>query len=227
MPQSSEFQLPGIRDSIWNVFFRLISSKWVVAILQTWQLLRAITSERTVGLYEVLDFEHMLELCDARGKKAVFRKRETVRFLQDFVTAYEDQAWGIGQIFADYKCSPGVPVDRYRDGHKYRVLISLRETRRRGDMMPISIERTVRNGFMAAEGWSETGVSHRMQRLRTGVIFPKARHCKRAWLIEKNAGRVTPLEIENAELLPDGRQRVVWETTRPVLFETYALKWVW
>ena len=50
---------------------------------------------------------------------------------------------------------------------------------------------------------------------------------KVTWLIEKNAGRVTPLEIENAELLPDGRQRVVWETTKPVLFETYALKWVW
>lgn len=226
MPEPRE-QPFSITSTVWSLLFRLLSSQGTTIVLQAWQLLRAITSERTVGLYEVLDFEHMLELCDARGRKAVYRKRETVRFLQDFVTAYEDQAWGIGQIFADYRCSPGVPVDRYRDGHKYRVLISLRETKRRGDVLPISIDRTVRNGFTAAEGWSETDISHRMQRLRTGVIFPKARHCKRMWLIEKNSGCVTSLDLARAELLPDGRQRVVWETTKPVLFETYALKWVW
>jgi hypothetical protein len=227
MPKPSEVQPTTIGASVWNLLFRLINSDWATLILQVWQLLRAITTEQAIGLYEVLDFEHLLELCDVQGKKAIYRKRETVRFLQDFVTAYEDQAWGIGQIFADYKCSPGAPVDFYRDGHKYRVLISLRETKRRGDVMRISIDRTVRNGFMVTEGWSETDVSHRMKRLRIGVIFPKARRCKRISLVEKNAGRETPLELGSAELLPDGRQRIVWETTKPALFETYALKWVW
>ncbi len=159
----------------------------------------------------MLDFEHTLEPCDTRGKKAVYRKRETVRFLQDFVTAYEDQAWGKGQIFAEYRCSPGVPVDRYQDGDKVRVLISLRETKRCGDVMQIAIDRVVRNGFVVSEGWSETDVSYRMKRLKIGVIFPKGRHCKRTWMVEKNAGRMSIVNVSKAELLPDKRQRLMWE----------------
>jgi hypothetical protein len=227
MPTPLGIQPTNIDNGAWSFLFRLISSDWAALILQAWRLLKTITTEQTIGLFEVLDFELTLELCDTQGKKAIYRKRETVRFLQDFVTAYEDQAWGIGQIFADYKCSPGVPVDRYRDGHKYKVLISLRETKRRGEVMQISIDRTVRDGFVVSEGWSETDVSHRMKRLRIGVTFPKARCCQKIGIIEKNAGHVTPLEIAKAELLPDGRQRIVWETTKPVLFETYALKWIW
>jgi hypothetical protein len=214
-------------NRLWHPLFRLLSSDWATLMLQVWDLIKTISAERTVGIYEVLDFDHALELCDFGGKKAIYHKRETVRFLQDFVSAYQDQAWGLGEIFADYHCSPGVPVDRYRDGHKYRVLISLRETKRRGETMRISIDRTVHNGFTRTEGWSETEISHRTKHFRTSVTFPKARHCKRAFLIAKNAGRVTVLESANTELLPDGRQRIFWETTKPVLFETYSLKWVW
>ncbi len=207
--------------------FRFLSSDWATLAQEAWELLKTIAAERTVGLYEVLDFDHALEICDFRGKKAIYHKRETVHVLQDFVSAYQDQAWGLGNIFADYKCSPGIPVDRYRDGHKYRVLISLREIKRRGERMRIRIDRTVRNGFTQVEGWSETEISHRTKHLRTSVTFPKERHCKQAALIEQNAGRVTPLAPSNIELLLDGRQRIFWETKKPVLFETYTLKWEW
>ena len=175
----------------------------------------------------IVDFQPVLELRDFGGKKAIYRKRESVRLLQDFVTAYTDQAWGLGNIFGEYRCSPGVPVDTYRDGHKHLVLISLREIKRRGDKMRISIDRTVYNGFTNPEGWSETEVSHRTKHFRTSVTFPQARHCKQATLIEKNAGRVTPLGPSNIEHLPDGRQRTFWETKKPVLFETYTLRWTW
>jgi len=90
MPKPSEVQPTTIGASVWNLLFRLINSDWATLILQVWQLLRAITTEQAIGLYEVLDFEHLLELCDVQGKKAIYRKRETVRFLQDFVTAYEE-----------------------------------------------------------------------------------------------------------------------------------------
>ena len=93
--------------------------------------------------------------------------------------------------------------------------------------MQINVDRVVRDGFKVTEGWSETEISHRTNRLRLAVVFPKARHCQQMSLIEKNAGRVMPLELNKAELLPNGRQRVIWETTKPVLFETYAMKWVW
>jgi hypothetical protein len=62
------------------------------------------------GMYEVLDYHTELELLDVKGKKAVFRKVQKVRFLQNNIIAYYDKAWGDGDIFVDYKCSPGVGV---------------------------------------------------------------------------------------------------------------------
>lgn len=227
MPEPHTEQLPRTAISLWNLAFRLITSDWAKVILQGWQLLNKIFAEEAVGLYEVLDFEHELELLDPHGHAAIYRKRETVRFLQDFVTAYQDQAWGLGNVFAEYKCSPGTPVDRYRDGHKWRVLISLRETKRRGETMKISIDRTVRGSFKGTTGWSETEISHRTRRFIASVTFPKSRPSKTAHLIEQNAGRVTPIKPGNIQFLPDGRQRIFFESRKPVLFETYTLKWTW
>ncbi len=200
---------------------------WATVALLVWQLLQKISAERQIGLYEVLDFELTLELCNSEGKQAIFHKQETVRLLQDHVASYLDQAWGKGEIFANYQCSPGVPVDRYRYGHKTCVLISLREVMRRGDILRISIDRTVRNGFDVNPGWSETVVRHRTHRFQTSVIFPKKRPPQQTFLIQVNQNRTIPLGDANTETLPDGRRRVVWETTKPKLFETYTLKWTW
>lgn len=227
MSSTNVTKLPQLPQSLWNLAFRLISSDWATFALEIWQLVQRIQTEQVVGLYEVLDFEHTLELCDVKGKKAVYRKRATVRFLQDFVSAYQDQAWGLGNVFADYKCSPGVPVDHYREGNKHRVLISLRETKRRDETMKIKIDRTVTNGFAFSPGWSETEISHRTKQFCTSVVFPKKRPSKSAFLLQKHAGRVSPLGPSNIEPLPDGRQRIFWETNKPILFETYILKWTW
>jgi hypothetical protein len=212
---------------LWPLAFRVLNSDWATVILQAWQLLQSISTERRIGLYEVLNFEHTLELCDAQGKKAIYHKRETVRLLQDYVATYLDQAWGRGEIFADYQCSPGVAVDRYRCGHKHCVLLSLREAMRRGDILRISIDRTVRNGFDLDTGWSETVVRHRTHRFQIAVIFPKQRLPHRVSLIQVNQNHTTSLGEANTELLPDGRHRVFWETEKPKLFETYTLKWTW
>ena len=53
------------------------------------------------GMYEVLDYESTLELKDRGGKRATFKKREKVRYLQDNVIAYQDQAWGDGEILVN------------------------------------------------------------------------------------------------------------------------------
>lgn len=204
-----------------------MTSDWVNVALKTWELLQKLQTERTVGLYEVLDFEHTLELCDSRGKKAIYRKRETVRLVQDYVAAYLDHVWGRGEIFSDYKCSPGKPVDHYRCGHEHCVLISLREAMRRGDVLHIAIDRTVRNGFDLDTCWSETVVRHRTHRFHIAVLFPQKRPPIRVSLLEVNQNRTTPLGEANTDILPDGRHRVFWETTKPKLFEVYTLKWTW
>lgn len=212
---------------IWSLIYRLLSSDWVSAVLQGWQLLQKISTERAVGLYEVLDFEHTLELLDPAGEQAVYHKRETVRLLQDHVAAYVDYTWGREDIFAEYRCSPGVPADRYPCGHKTCVLISLREAKRRGDIVHISIDRTVRDGFDLSPGWSETVVHHRTHRFLTAVIFPRERPPKRVALLQVNQNCTVPLGETHLDILPDGRQRVFWKTTKPRLFETYTLKWTW
>jgi hypothetical protein len=63
------------------------------------------------GSYEVLEYESTLELLNPEGTKATFSKREQVRYSQDNVIAYQDQAWGDGKILIDCRCKPGLPVD--------------------------------------------------------------------------------------------------------------------
>ncbi|MFC1961058.1 hypothetical protein ACFLYO_10150 [Chloroflexota bacterium] len=212
---------------LWSLLFRLLSSDWAAIILRSWDLLKHIHIERVGGLYEVLDFDHTLELCDPHGKKAIYHKREKVRLLQDHVASYVDHAWGKGDIFANYHCSPGIPVDRYRRGHMHCVLISLREAKRRGDMMNIRIDHTVHNGFSVTTGWSETTVQHRTHRFRIAVIFPSERLPKKVFLLQANLNRTILLHGTNTELLSDGRYKVFWQTDKPRLFETYTLKWTW
>ncbi len=45
------------------------------------------------GMYEVLDYDSTLELLDEHGHRARFSKREKVRYLQNNIIAYQDQAW--------------------------------------------------------------------------------------------------------------------------------------
>ena len=58
------------------------------------------------GMYEVLEYESTLELKDRGGKRAAFKKREKVRCLQDNVIAYQNQAWGDGEILVNCRCTP-------------------------------------------------------------------------------------------------------------------------
>ncbi len=99
------------------------------------------------GLYEVLEYETTLELLDKEGEHAIFHKRQQVRYLQNNIIAYQDQAWGDGQILRNYRCSPGQSVDRYKLGHKTLILISLREIKQRGDIDEFNIQWEMRNGF--------------------------------------------------------------------------------
>lgn len=179
------------------------------------------------GLYEVLEYESQLELKTKTGRSALATKRQRVRFLQDNIIAYQDQVWGDGDIFADYRCSPGKAVDRYREGHRHHVLISLRETKQRGDTAEFHIERQIRNGFThSTEQW-QTEVNHHTYRLSVSVIFPKARQPKQATLIEQNSTNTFPLGPEHRHTLPDGREKVTWTTDAPRLYEAYIIRWEW
>lgn len=179
------------------------------------------------GIYEILQYDSTLELLDPQGNTAIFHKYQQVRFLQDNVLAFEDYAWGDGDIFADYRCAPGVAVDRYQDGDRWNILISLRETKSRGDITDFHLKRTIRAGFTQHEEWCQAEIRHATRRLRMAILFPPERPCQRATLHERKRNRTQVLGPACYQRLADGRQLLAFETTHVRYLEMYTLRWTW
>ena len=197
-------------------------------ILDTWNVLSRLRDKaRYHGMYEILDYDATLEIQDSKGKKAVLTRREVIRFLQDNVVAVHDHTWGDGQLFAKYQCQPGVPVDFYEDGSKHNVLISLRETKDRGDIVELWIERVVRDALLKKQEWFETEIDHLMRTLKLSIIFPRKRPCRRATLSQRSIGKTTLLAQNHFALLPDGKQKLTWGAKHPKLHDRYTIKWTW
>lgn len=185
--------------------------------------MRGLASE---GMYEVLDYESTLELHDRGGKKATFKKRKKVRYLQDNIIAYQDYGWGDGKILLNYRTNRGKAVDQYRSGYKTYILLSLREVKNRGDIDEFDIEWDILQGFLTEDGYWATDVSNRTKRIKVNVIFPKSRPPKNL-TEESNRQRTQMLGRDAKKRLPDGRWKVTWETNKPRLYEIYVVRWIW
>jgi hypothetical protein len=206
----------------------LIGLPWISILADVWVVgKRVLGSVLGQGMYEVLEYESTLELKDTKGKNALFRKRQKVRYLQDNIIAYQDQAWGDGKILLNYRCSPGVSVDRHRPGRKTYILISLREVKHRGEEDEFNIEWGIQNGFLRTKELWETEISHPTRHLKVRVIFPKDRPPKRMYIVEGSRQKSHPIGSEKQRQLPNGRWQVVWEKENPHLNERYILKWSW
>lgn len=201
-------------------WFELIGEVWKLGQ----QIMRGFSSE---GMYEVLEYETTLEIHDKKGNKATVSKRQKVRYLQDNILAYQDQAWGDGEILVDYKCSPGYPVDKYRSGHKTYILISLREIKSKGDVDEFNITWGLRNCLKSNLGFWGTSINHRTKKIKVKVIFPKTRSPQKAWVNLTNRKQSKFLGDNALRKLPDGRSIIVWEKGKPHLFENYVLHWEW
>lgn len=178
-------------------------------------------------MYEVLEYESVLDLKDEHGRFAQFCKREKVRYLQNNIIAYQDHAWGDGEILLDYLCTPGVVVDRYRPGQKTFLLISLRQVKKRGDVDVFNIQWGMRDGFVRTHELWETEVRQRTERMKIQVVFPKARPPHRVWIEEAlNKAR---FDIQGGQLLrlPNDRFQLTHELRKPRVNERYQLHWEW
>lgn len=206
----------------------LLTSDWVALLGLAWRIGRQIISRKAhEGMYEVLDYESRLELLDPGGQLAILTKHQQVRFLQDGILAYNDKAWGDGEIFADYQCSPGMAVDRYREGHRWYILISLRKTMNRGDSETFHIQRTIRDGFTKRVEDFQTEIDHTTRQVSLTLVFPRQRPPRQVFLIEQNTTHTIALGPEHRQVLPDGRHQIAWSTDKPRLFEAYILHWEW
>lgn len=177
------------------------------------------------GMYEVLNYESTLEILDIKGKDAILTKTEEVRFLQNNIIAFQDQAWGDGKILLDYQCTPGVPVDFYRSGHKTFILISLRDVKQKGDQTNFRIQWKIKNGFLKPNGYWATDVNHFTQNIKVSIIFPKQKPPLKLLLVESNRQKTQELPREVITQLPDKRWQITWENHNPRLHEHYILKW--
>jgi hypothetical protein len=215
-------------SSLGRVLAVFFSAPWIEVFAEAWKIIHKIWSGLAEeGIYEVLEHESTLELKDVQGEKALVRKRQKVRYLQNNIMAYQDQAWGDGEILLNYKCAPGTPVDQYRPGQKTYILISLREMKSKGDIDEFNIEWGIREGFLRSTELWAAEVSHRTRRLKLQVIFPKDRAPINISLNEELAQTRMPLGEGCRKQLPDGRWAVTWETDHPRLYESYAIKWEW
>jgi len=206
----------------------IVDPRWVEIVAQAWKLgrkiFRGFTNE---GVYEVLDYECRLELKDKSGHKATVHKREKIRYLQDYITSYQDQAWGDGEIFLNYRCSPGIPVDEFRLGHKTCKLISLREFRKKGDTDEFHIEWNMRRAFLKTTGFWGTGIRYRTKKVTVKIVFPKDRPPLSASITESNLQKTRILGKDVYKLLSNGRTMIIWENLNPRLYENYVLRWEW
>ena len=179
------------------------------------------------GMYEVLNYETSLEILDPKGRDAILTKTEEVRFQQNNIIAFQDQAWGDGKILVDYQCTPGTAVDFYRSGHKTHVLISLRDVKQKGDQTNFRIQWKIKNGFLKSNGYWATDVNHFTQSLQISIIFPKEKPPSRFILVESNSQKTKELPREMITQLPDKCWQMTWEKRHPRLNEHYILKWEW
>jgi hypothetical protein len=218
-------QKPTLLSSLMNSLSGLPISDLVSWLYKL--VLKILNANRLDGMYEVLEYESTLELKDAKGVTACFKKREKVRYLQDHIIAYQDQAWGDGSILLNYRSTPGKAVDFYRPGNKTYIVISIQNVRNRGDQDEYFIEWEMKDCFLRDQELWETSVNHPTRNLKINIVFPKKRPPTQMNLIEDTRQNVSPLSNENIFRLPDGRWRLHWETARVRQNERYILQWEW
>lgn len=201
---------------------------WLDVIAELWRLGRKIWEDATnVGMYEVLHHEATLEIHDPKGKKATLTKHQKVRYLQNNIVAYQDLATGDGDVLQNYRCSPGIAVDQYKPAEITYILISLRETKQKGDVDNFHISWEARDTFNKAQEWWATRVNHRTKSLKLQIIFPNERPPRHAKLKERMSRRNHNFDLSNIEQRADGKWLIVWETSKVRLYERYLLEWGW
>ena len=202
------------------------SLDWLALIFDLYGYLTQWLSPGQNGLYEILDYEATLELCDGEGREAHFSKRQKLRFVQDNIIAFQDYVWGNGRI-SDYRCSRGHIADQYQEGDRWHILLSLRETKNRGDVEEFHIQYTIHDGFGQDEEWWQVEIRNPTRRLQIAIVFPPERRCTRALLLQRSRQRSTRLDASYFSDLPDGRQTLRWETEKIGGFDLYTIRWWW
>ncbi len=175
-------------------------------------------------LYEVKDYQAGLEVLDAKGRRAIYIKRERVRFLRNNVTSFYDYGWGTGAGFASHRVHPGRIVERQVIGSRQRSLVVLPQPRHAGDEMTFSVRRLWKNTLKGHGNWLEMEFYHPTRRAGLSVTLPRSHPPRSARVIDARRQSSLPLR---AVTLSDGRQKFQWSTKTVQVGDRYTLEWEW
>ena len=175
--------------------------------------------------YEILRYEAAVELYDVDGRRAVYNRRELIKFLHDGVSSLDDYGWGNGIAFAGHDVSPGKLVKRRIVGSRLRSTVQLPKRYHKGDLLTFWVDRLIENGFTGpSECWLEAELYHVTERLSLKVILPPERLVRGAHLVRPGVPGGVGLPTKT---LRDGRQTISYEARRPALGSRYTVVWDW
>ncbi len=201
----------------------VVSLKIYARILTSRSLGRRLLPEGLpASPYEILDYQGTLTLLDPHGHQAVFHRTQTIRFLQDGVSAILDPLWGDGISLATYHHSAGRLGESIRDGDRHHLAIDLARPMRRGETLTFDVERTAMVGFTEDSEWLETTIDHPIHRLSQQIVFPRGRPCRGAELAV--ADLVIPLGPVAGD---DGRTMLRYCVPSPESHVPYLVRWRW
>jgi tetratricopeptide (TPR) repeat protein len=208
--------------------FGIVAAVLILAAVAFLSYSRLRRSSRSRG-YEVLEQHHEFDIARPDGSLVIHRKRLRLRYLNEVISIV-DYAWGDGDLFARYSCSPGRVVDRFVSEGELWVLISLGAPRKRGDEEEITLQRTIKDGFMGAQEWVDVEALE-SRRITVSVVFPpgrpplRAKFTRRAGdLFRRPSERDQPLV---ADEVVGERHYVKAEVRNPPREARFRLGWEW
>lgn len=175
--------------------------------------------------YENVSLSIELELCDTKGKRAVLRRKQRVRFLSEDAGVVRDVFWGEGRTLAGYTVEGAELLSVRHEGSKKVVLLGLPTSPGKGEAVTLNTERTILDGFRPIEGYLETVVERATKRLRLQVLFPRQRPPKEV-RVEASPPMIAarPLAVRLAR---SGKTYATWAMEEPKRLVTYRIRWSW
>src|SRR3990172_296321 len=128
------------------------------------QMTKATRKLSSLGLfppsvsYENLSLDYVFDIRDPKGKRAVIRRTQRVKFRADDAGVIRDLVWGEGDPLAGYSVVGATCAGVRQEGSRRAVLLALPRKPSRGDEALVATSRTVRDPVTGPTGYAESYV---------------------------------------------------------------------
>jgi hypothetical protein len=191
----------------------------------SWRLLLDfLRSMRPPVSYETISLDIVLDIEDAGGRRAIYERRQRVRFLAVDSGVVRDLVWGEGDPLARYTATGARRLAVQPDGSRKVVLLGLARRPQRGERVSIRSRRVIINGLTQRQEYCEVLVERPTCRLSMRVLFPRSRPPRDAVLLPSTGGMAYRVPVRYGA---DGRPVLCCSVKKPVPERIYSLRWSW